>query len=335
VKASAPAAANERAREEADRALSALATADVADSQAGAYRAENPPFGAVFTYHLRDGYESLEEERREREEALDADEDVPFPGWDALESEMRERGPAVQVVVRDTAGAVVDRVEGPASAGVHRVSWDLRHAPADVVGLDDEDGWEGGFPALPGRYTATLAVVERGEVTRLAGPVEFDVMPLREGALGRAADAEFAGFREEVVAFQRDLTRTADALAEHLDRVEAMQTALDRAASTDVELESRLHEARRGLLELREELQGSEAKAQIGEKGPPTPGDRLTYAVSGLSTTHGPTSQHVRTVEAGRAELAPIREEVTRYGEQVLPALERSLETVGAPPVEE
>ena len=307
----------------------------VSDSQgADDYRAENPPFGAVFTYHLRDGYESLEAERAEREADLDEAEDVPFPGWDALESEMREQGPEVQIVVRDTAGTVIDRVEGPTSPGVHRVAWDLRHAPANVVGLDEDDGWWGGFPALPGRYTATLVAVERGEASRLSGPVEFEVVPLREGALERASDREVAAFREVVVGFQRELTRTSDALEEHLRRVEAMQTALDRAASADAELERRLHETRMTLLGLQEELEGSEAKAQIGEKGPPTPGDRLSVGLRGLYTTYGPTELHRRTVEAGRAELTPIRDEVNRHGEEVLPGLEQALEAAGAPPVE-
>ncbi|MCG8467440.1 MAG: glycosyl hydrolase, partial [Gemmatimonadetes bacterium] len=107
----------------------------LADSQGNNdYEADNPPFGAVFTYHLRDGYASLEDQRKEREEALGPDEDVPFD-WEAIEAELREQGPEVEVVVRDAAGTVIDRVDGPTSAGVHRVAWDLRHSPKNLVGL--------------------------------------------------------------------------------------------------------------------------------------------------------------------------------------------------------
>jgi len=309
---------------------------DVSDSQGDdEYRAENPPFGAVFTYHLRDGYETLEAERRERERELDEEEDVPFPGWDALEAEIREQGPAVQVVVRDEDGTVVDRVEGKTSAGVHRVAWDLRHAPANVVEPGEEGGgfFGGGFPALPGRYTATLVAIEEGEPTELDGPVPFEVVPLREGALPRTAGDEVAAFRERVTEFQRTLTRTSDDLEEHVERVEAMQTALERAEASDPELAGRLHDTRRELLELRERIRGSEAKDEIGERGPPTPANRLFVGLRGLNTTHGPTELHRRTVEAGRAELAPIREEVERFGSEVIPELERALEAAGAPPV--
>jgi photosystem II stability/assembly factor-like uncharacterized protein len=311
---------------------------DRSDSQGDAdYAAENPPFGAVFTYHLRDGYEPREAERRQREAELEEGEDVPFPGWDELEAEMREQGPKVQVIVRDTAGTVIERVDGPTSAGVHRVAWDLRHAPRSVVGLEEEGGgwFEDGFPALPGAYTATLVAIEEGEVTELAGPVRFEVEPLREGALSRASDQVVASFRAEVEAFQRALDRTSDALEEHVQRIEAMQTALARAEEEAPELAGRLYETRQDLLDLRERLRGSEAKDEIGERGPPTPSSRLSVGLRGLMTTYGPTEMHRRTVEAGRSELAPIAEEVERYGEQVLPELERALEAAGAPPVED
>ncbi|MCP4594160.1 MAG: glycosyl hydrolase, partial [bacterium] len=49
------------------------------------WTADNPPFGAVFTYWLRDSYQSLEDERKAREKEIAEGQDVPFPGWSALE----------------------------------------------------------------------------------------------------------------------------------------------------------------------------------------------------------------------------------------------------------
>lgn len=251
---------------------------------------------------------------------------------------MREQGPAVQIVVRNEAGNVVNRVDGPTSAGVHRVAWDLERSSQEIVEVEEESGgfgfFGGGYMALPGTYTATLVAVEEGDVTELDGPVSFEVEPLYDGALPRASNEEVATFREEVVAFEREVTRAEDAADELVQRVEAMQTALERAGTADPALEGRLYEARLELLELREELEGSEAKGEIGERGPPTPDDRLDVAEEGLQTSYGPTELHRRTLEVGRAELAPIREEIDRYGDQVLPELESALEATGAPPVE-
>ncbi len=307
---------------------------DISDSQGhGAYRAENPPFGAVFTYHLRDSYLSQEAERQQRERALEEGEDVPFPGWDSLEAERREQGPEVQVVIRDEAGTVINRVDGPTSSGFHRVSWDLEHSSKNLIGLEG-GGWGGGYLALPGTYTATLVKVEEGEVTELAGPETFEVEPLREGALPRASDQEIASFREEVQSFQHELERTEDLLDEQIQKVEAMQTALERAEEEDPELSSRLYDARLELLEIQESMEGSDARGEVGEPGPPTPSNRLFVGIRGLNTTYGPTELHRRTVEAGRSELAEIRTEVDRMAEEVVPSLAEDLEATGAPPVE-
>ncbi|MCX6572507.1 MAG: glycosyl hydrolase, partial [Candidatus Aminicenantes bacterium] len=75
------------------------------------YLAPNPPFGAVFTYDLKDGVKSAAEARREAEAKLVKDgKPVPFPGWDALRKEENEPKPAVLLIVTDEAGQVVRRI---------------------------------------------------------------------------------------------------------------------------------------------------------------------------------------------------------------------------------
>lgn len=299
------------------------------------WTAENPPFGAVFTYWLRDGYASRESERQKAEAELSEDADVSFPGWDALEAEMREQPPVVQVIIRDRNGTVINRVDGPTSAGVHRVAWDFQYASDAMIGLDGGGGFGGGFLALPDTYTASLIQVEEGVVTELAGPVEFQVEPAFAGALERVSDEVVAAFREEVTAFANDLTETNDLLDTQIQRVEAMQTALGRADALAPELSERLYQTRLELLEIRERMRGSEAKAEIGERNPPSPSDRLFVGYRGLSTMYGPTEMHRQSIEVGKAELVPLRAEIEHYAEEVMPALERALEATDAPPIEQ
>jgi len=300
------------------------------------YQAENPPFGAVFTYYLKGGYQSQKEERQEREAELDENEDAPFPGWDEVENEMREQGPRVEVVVKDASGTVVNRVEAPQSEGLHRVNWDLRHSSKGVVDRGDgfEDIDEDGFMATPGTYTATLTKAEQGEVTTLSDPVEFEVAPLREGTLEGASDEEIASFRDNLESFQQDLTTAPNTPEEQVDKVESMQAALSRAEEEAPDLMRRLYETRMTLLELREEMEGSEAKNEIGERNPPTPTDRLFVGYRALSTTYGPTETHNETLETGRRELADIQQRLDTIAESTIPSLEQALDAAGAPPIE-
>ncbi|MCG8391140.1 MAG: glycosyl hydrolase, partial [Cytophagales bacterium] len=193
--------------------------------------APNPDFGAVFTYYLKEGLKSKAEARKEKEKALNQQKrDVPFPGWEALEAEQREVGPKVLLVVKDESDNVVRRVEGPAKKGFHRIAWDLRYPAPDALPLDPAPSPDGqgpkGMLAAPGTYSVTLHKQVDGVTTSLAGPVRFEVTPLREGALKGASQNEVSAFYrsfEEVTgkisALEMDWSKTNK-------RAKAMQKAL-------------------------------------------------------------------------------------------------------------
>ena len=79
-------------------------------------------------------------------------------------------------------------------------------------------------------------------------------------------------------------------------------------------------------------MQGSEARREIGERSPPTPGSRLGLGFRGLNSTYGPTELHRSTVAAGRAELVPIAAEIARMA-NVVDGLHNEVEATGAPMV--
>lgn len=299
------------------------------------YRADNPPFGAVFTYYLKEAVKSKEAMRKEREKEIEEGEDIPFPGWDALEEEIRQEDPFVKIVIKDSDGNVINRVEGPAGKGLHRISWNLRHSAKGFIEPDDGGFGGNGFLVTPGTYSATLVKIEEGATETLSDPVEFEVIPLRDGTLQGATYDEIAAFRVKVEAFQQELGKTSRLLEKQLDRIEAFQTALSRAESEDPDLFQRIHNTRMELLEINEEINGSEAKNQIGEKNPPSPGSRMFTGFRALNTTYGPTKLHKRTVETGIRELESLQGNLNKIVNTVMPAIERSLGAIGAPPVED
>ncbi|MGM0546700.1 MAG: VPS10 domain-containing protein [Bacteroidota bacterium] len=309
------------------------------DSQGdNTYVADNPPYGAVFTYYLKESHLSKEAERQRREQELDEDEDVPFPGWDQLDEEIREEEPKVQITIKDEDDNLVGRVEGPPTEGFHRVNWELRHPSKDVVDLEEAGGgsyFSDGFPVTPGTYTASMSLIQDGEVEELSETQTFEVVPLREGALERVSDTDREAFRENLVAFQQDLSQTSNKLQKHLDKVEAMQKALNRADSEDSELREELDDSRRQLLEFNEEMSGSEAKSEVGEKDLPAPSSRMFIGFRALSSTYGPTPTHEKAIEAGKNELEDIKQRMEEFIDSEIPRLERALEETGAPPIEE
>ncbi|MBN2731238.1 MAG: hypothetical protein JXR26_02305 [Balneolaceae bacterium] len=310
----------------------------VGSQGADMFKAPNPPFGAVFTYYLKEGYQSLETQRRKKENDLEEDEDVPFPGWDQLDAELREQKPQIFITVKDQQGNVVNRVKGPASKGFHRVNWELNYPSKDVIALGEEAGggffFGGGFMATPGTYTASLSKVVQGNVTSLSEPITFEVKPLQNQALEGASNEAIAKFRENLEVFQQDLSQTTNKLQNQLEKINALQTALFRASKEAPTLAERLNDTRLDLLELNEQMNGSEAKAQIGERNPPNPRSRLFVGYRALRTTYGPTEMHRKAVETGKEELAEFKQKLNQIAGEVMPELEEAVQEAGAPPVE-
>ncbi len=129
----------------------------VGDRGNGFWTASNPPYGAVFTYWLRDGIQTKRELRNEAEKkARKTESKPPLPSMAELREEDLEVEPAAFIVVRDDEGAVVRRVAADRKKGLHRAAWDLRWpsaAPTDLSPAKDRAPWDEpdrGPLALPG-----------------------------------------------------------------------------------------------------------------------------------------------------------------------------------------
>ena len=300
------------------------------------YFAENPEFGAWFTYHLSREYPTMKKTRKEAEKALEKqNKDIPFPGWDALEAEKREEGVKIWITVKDQQGNVIRKVRGKAKKGINRVAWDLRHPSIRAIRpgrTQGGGGWRSsGPPAMPGTYTATLIKEENGEVTALDGPISFEVVPLREGTLKGVSYDEYKQYISQVEDIQKRSTVVSDALNQSMNKVKAMQVALSR---TDVEpgsLDKRLHDLKQQLFAFEEKLNGNSAKEEIGERNPPSVGSHLRVAMRGMSTTYGPTPLHKQSMGVANTMLNGIVGEIKTISTETIPALEQELTRLGAP----
>lgn len=305
---------------------------DVAGGSQGSdyYRAPNPAFGAVFTYYVRDGWESLKAQRKATEAS---DGDIPFPGWEALEAEMDEEAARVELVIRDDAGQVVARVDGRSSSGLHRTAWNLRYDSGAPI-IPGESSGSGGFMAPFGTYSATLTRTEGAMTEDLADPVSFNVVPLHQPALQGSSPDQILAFMEEVERFQADLTAFGQAYEDAGDLVEAIAVAHRRASMPDAELTASLHAARETLLALDRDIRGFDSKRMAGERNAPSAQSRLSAGFRGLSTTYGPTQLHRETLAAGVSELSAVNQRLEAFVRDVLPRLESALGQTGAPPIQ-
>ena len=277
---------------------------------------------------------TLKSARQEKEKKLNKEgQDIPFPGWEKLDAEKRQKKPEIRISIKDAQGNLVNTIKGEATKGIHRLSWNLQYASKMGIKLEGETfSWAP--MATPGTYSASLSKVVDGEVTNLSPAESFELKPLRSGALEGASYEAMKAYKSDLEAFQQDFMASSVELDKSLKRIKAMQKAILQLDRESNELETRIHQAEQKLLDLNSEMNGSPSANEVGESRAPAVGQRLYSAANGLMTTYGPTQTHKQTLETGKSELAKIKLGLTEIVDVLLPQLEKELKEAGAPWIE-
>jgi hypothetical protein len=88
------------------------------------YTADNPPFGATFTYFLKETLKTRKTRRQEAERVADRQNTaLTMPSSDDLRAEEEEEAPAIIFNITDASGRLVRRLTAPTNAGIQRVTW--------------------------------------------------------------------------------------------------------------------------------------------------------------------------------------------------------------------
>jgi photosystem II stability/assembly factor-like uncharacterized protein len=302
------------------------------------FTADNPPFGAIVTYYLRDGLQTLEEVRIEAEKtARDEERDPPLPDMGALRAEQEEVEPAVLLTVLDADGAVVRRVDGQRTKGLHRVAWDLRKPAATPTQLGEAEElapWDEpdrGPLVDPGTYSVTLEARVNGELTRLAGPEEIEVVALDLSPL-KAEDREAAmAFRLKAQRLRRAVRGAVEAADEAANRIALVRRAIVDTPGADASLMADVEGLQQRMHEIKLRLTGDRTKSARNVFQPPSIRQRVERITRDMwSNTAAPTGTHEQAYawagEAFSAELERLR---SLFAD--LERLEAGLEAAGAP----
>ncbi len=300
------------------------------------FTAANPPFGAVFTYYLRDGLDTAKARRRAGEKEIrEAGGDVPFPGWEQLREEDREAAPALVLTVTSDAGEVVRRVTGPTTAGFHRVAWDLRYPPPNPTELEATASWNPWDPppagplAAPGRYTVTLAKLAEGRAAALGQPQSFEVVPLS----GSAEDwVEISVFQKQTTDLLRRAMGSAAAAGQAAERLRFIERALLDTPTRGADLLAEARALGRRLKDLQDRLGGDAILRRYSEPASPPILGRLGMIAGGhWNTTTGPTHTHRESFAIARRHYEEVGGALKQLIDTDLRRLEQAMEAAGAP----
>jgi len=298
------------------------------------YIAPNPPFGAVFTYYLKDSLKKGADRRREEEKKLEKEKkSVAFPGWERLQKEQREEDPAIIITVKDEAGKIVRRMTGPVNKGMNRVAWDLRYPSLNPTQLEPppRNPWfeppEGPL-VVPGTFTVSLAKKIDGVVTPLTESQTFTVESLGLQSIPAKDKRELLAFQKKAGDLQRAMMGAGQAAQEALENIKFMKKALLDTAEADPKLGDRVRDIEERVQDLIITLFGDWAKMRRGEAT--SPGIMMRVS-SQLSSTAPITETVKQNYEIAASEFGQILEDMRQLIDVDLKKLGEEMEAAGAP----
>lgn len=296
--------------------------------------APNPPYGAIFTYYLKDSLKTRKKQRLEKEKELNkAGKPIPFPGWKELNVEEKEEEPVIILTVKDSGGNVVNRVTGSVSGGIHRVAWNLRNPGIDPVSLEEKksEWWDRathGPMVVPGKYTVTLAKRVEGKLTPLGDPGTFEVESLGFHALAAKDRKELLAFQEKAGRLMRAMLGVRDAARESGKRLQVIKKALRQTPAAPAALADEARDIEKRLHHLYIQLVGDPARRKLDEPRPPS---LLRRVDRQLNTTAPITETGKRSYKIVARQFTQLLEQMRQIIDVEIPKLEEKMEAAGAP----
>ena len=308
------------------------------------FTAPNPPDGALITYHLAADRLSAAKSRRRGEEQADKENpdrlrDVPLPALETLHAEAVAGAPRVVVVIRNSEGNVVRRIEGPGTAGFHRIAWDLRYPDFEPIRLEtptDLPPWFSppvGPKVLPGTYSAELVEVSaNGEATRLGEVQQLEVVQIFASSLPDQDAEATLTFQLETGRLYIDAVGVSRELARARNRLDHLERAILETPAAELELIGSVRDQISRLAEMQRTLVGDSVLQRLQEPTKPSVVGRIRTVIDGhWSTRAGPTTTHRSNVEIARRQLDDLLPDVRRLLDTDLPGLENQAAQAGAP----
>jgi hypothetical protein len=265
------------------------------------WASENPSFGAVFNFYMKDDIQSLKSKRQEKEKALEKDKkEVSYPTMNELRAEIQETQATCIWAISNEAGKEIKRFTTTPAKGISRVTWNLRSNPTTTV-----NGGNNGFLVPAGKYSLEVYLVSNKGIDTLVKQHVFNVKALGNQTLIAKNPEELNAFRKEVAEVSRKVSGVGEIIQEFVTQLGLVETALLNYPNTDVRLLKEVKALSLGLDSCKLIMYGDELLTKHEFESAPSMTGRLGMVEYMLyDNTTGVTNTH-------RSNLAAVNEEFT------------------------
>ncbi|HSW53447.1 MAG TPA: hypothetical protein VLH59_00035 [Ignavibacteriaceae bacterium] len=310
----------------------------VAFQGASFYSAPNPEIGAVLTYYLKNEFKTLKELRRDQEKNKQKNkEDIKYPSYETLKSEMEEPEAYLLFTVTDETGNVIRKIKSDARKGVNRIVWNFRYTPPTPISLepfDDTIPWveaDKGYMVVPGNYFVSLSKFQDGIFTELVPQKEFICKSLNIATLPAEDKLALDTFNKKVAELTRTITGADEFRKELSGKITYLKKAILDGAEVKVGAYNDVIRIESGLREVNRKLNGDPLRARYEGASPTSVKGRVDLITGALwNTTAAPTNTFIKSYEAAAARVDEILNDLKSI-DYAINNVEAELEKSGAP----
>ncbi|TDF41962.1 glycosyl hydrolase [Alteromonadaceae bacterium M269] len=281
------------------------------------YIADNPEYGATFSYYVGDDFASLKSKRQKAEKALIKDgKDVSYPSWNELKEEDLEADSKLIFTVKDADGNLVRRITTKASKGFNRLHWDLRYPGFDPINANGNN--DSGPLVVPGTYQVSLSKFVNGVETDYDQSQQFEVAAIDNRTFPSNDRKGDLAFDMQAGRLNKAISGASRFLDELEKRIDFIASATTETLSANQSLLGDAEKMRRTLAEIKLDFEGNSVVSRRSEPTPTSVTGYIGYLLWSRSEGTGPVTpdQKLRFKRASEG-YATIYPQIQSLAEQV------------------
>lgn len=300
------------------------------------YAADNPPFGATFTYYLRESIQTLRDKRKKEEkEAIKNNKPVYYPTLEQFRAEEEEETPYLVFNILDETGYLVRQLRASASAGLHRITWDLRYPAVNPTSLRETSPTSSGPSstfAMPGSYQVYLSKVVSGEETKITDPMMFTAKVIGNATLPAKDRAALVDFQRQVRELSRAVNAASSVIRDAGNKIGHFRVALKSVTTDKSGIMAEIKALETKVNEIQRKMFGDRTLRRLDMDAEPGLSSRINGIIyDQWRSLSAPTQSQKEAFQIVAEEFPPILEAIKKIIEEDIRRIEAKLEEIGAP----
>lgn len=296
------------------------------------WRGENHPFGAIFTYYIKDNYETLSAKRKKSAGEIEKKgQTPPYPSFAELKKEDDEQKPSLLFIIKDSEGNTVRKLTAPYKKGLQRIEWDLRYPDTAPITNKTNVNKSSGFPIMPGKYSVSIYKEHNGELTKITDEVTFTAKTLDNKTIPSTNSSELLAFHKRAFEVRKNLDGANNYIKVANTKLKVLENAILLTNEANNDLLAKVNSINSKIDKANILVNGDNSKSSRNENQTPSMSDRLgNMLYSFWYSSSDPTETNIKGLDLLEKQYADLKTQLSSIQSDIN-SIETELTNVNSP----